>query len=103
MYAGQDISPVFDIADYIEANLDPQKQYRVAEVNKVVEQAYEQKRSEIANVSKQPITTLAIQLLIFGFDQHGTAHVSYVSGLDGVVRRAGSPGWYAIGIGHVRR
>jgi 20S proteasome alpha/beta subunit len=131
LFAGDDITPVFDIVDYAKAKLNQQEPASIGEVQEAVKLAFAQKRMENATAlyltpigwdierftkegssllpdfeqikAKIDDYSLAIELLVAGFDS-GKGYVFSLQGYGenrGVPRRSDIPGFDAIGSGSV--
>jgi len=129
LFAGDDITPVFDIVDYAKAKLDQKQPASIGEVQSAVKRAFSQKRIEMAEAlfltpinwdidrfnregntllsdfaelkSKINDYTLGIELLIAGFDR-GKGHIFSLYGYGesrGIPRRSDIPGFDSIGSG----
>ena len=129
LFAGEDITPVFDIVDYSKARLNQKEPSSVGEAQDAVKAAFAQKRMEMAealylnpigwdivrfnnegNVLLPYFTelkakindyTLGIELLVAGFDG-GKGHDFTVYGYGenrGIPQRSDIPGFASIGSG----
>lgn len=129
LFAGDDITPVFDIIDYAKADLEDGQPASVVRVQNVVQVAFAKKRMEMAEAlyltpikwdierfnnegntllpdfseikTKIADFSLGIELLIAGFDQR-KAYVFSLYGYGenrGIPRRSDIPGFDSIGSG----
>jgi hypothetical protein len=94
MYAGREISPVFDIVDQARQGLGDGKQFTLQQISSVVERAYTQ-------VIPNPIQN-QLYLLLFGFDASGKGYISSIAPTNPIkAMRRDSPGYWSIGSGHI--
>jgi 20S proteasome alpha/beta subunit len=129
LFAGDDLTPIFDIVDYAKARLDQNAPMSIVEVQEAVKAAFAQKRIEnaealylspigwnIANFNREGSTflpdfteiktkiedyTLPIELLVAGFDG-GKGHIFTLYGAGetrGIPHRYDIPGFASIGSG----
>jgi 20S proteasome alpha/beta subunit len=131
LFAGDDITPVFDIVDYAKARLNQKEPASVGEAQDAVKAAFAQKRMEMAEAlflgpigwdivrfndegnnrlpdftelkAKISDYTLGIELLVAGFDG-GKGHVFTLHGYGenrGIPQRSDVPGFASIGSGSI--
>jgi 20S proteasome alpha/beta subunit len=131
LFAGDDLTPVFDIVDYAKAGLDQSSPMSVGEVQEAVKVAFARKRMENAEAlyltpigwdvsrfnaegnallpdfthikTKIEDYSLPIELLVAGFDA-GSGHIFTLYGSGetrGVPHRADIPGFASIGSGAI--
>jgi hypothetical protein len=129
LFAGDDISPVFDIVDYTKIGLDQKKPMSVADVQEAVKVAFARKRMEDAETlyltpigwevsrfnsegndklpnfselqAKINDYSLSIELLVAGFD-NAKGHLFTLYGYGekrGIPQRADIPGFESVGSG----